>query len=150
MLSPDHWARVTELFGELADLSPAERASRLASLGADEVELRNELEELLRAADSVGDRFDESPARAAAEATQPSMTGQRVGAYQIVREVGRGGMGSLRVAGGRAVPSGRQQMVPAMPASVKPSRVRRERNAAAEHRNLPDSGGGYRQGQPYS
>lgn len=60
-------------------------------------ELRREVESLLETEAEVGD-FIETPVFRIHGDTEPLALGQRVGAYRIVRELGRGGMGSVYLA----------------------------------------------------
>ncbi|MFG0320605.1 MAG: protein kinase, partial [Planctomycetota bacterium JB042] len=89
-------ARVRAWFAELSALEPAARRERLAECDDDDV--RREVESLL-AFDEEGEsdlrpsRFD-VPSGVVAP-TAPSPPPDRIGAYRIVRLVGRGGMGRV-------------------------------------------------------
>jgi serine/threonine protein kinase/Tol biopolymer transport system component/tetratricopeptide (TPR) repeat protein len=110
-MSPERWQQVEEIFSAAVDLpAGAERAAFLAArCGADE-ELRQEVENLLRADEEAGafiaePAFDvravtsiEREAQAAAAEMETPMTGRRIGNYKVVREIGRGGMGSVYLA----------------------------------------------------
>ncbi|HMX28279.1 MAG TPA: hypothetical protein PKC13_22015, partial [Blastocatellia bacterium] len=87
------WKRVRELFDAALERPAAERAAWLAqSCGGDEA-LQANVEQLLQAEGEL-EGFLDTPVLAQLE-EQPTreLTGQRVGAYQVVRELGRGGMG---------------------------------------------------------
>ena len=89
------WERVSPLLDELLDLDPAPRAERLTALRGEDPELGAELSEMLQRLDALEhDSFLQSPAKL----PDPGMAGQTVGAYTIVRELGRGGMGSVWLA----------------------------------------------------
>lgn len=89
------WERVSPLLDELLDLDPAPRAERLAALHGQDAALGAELSEMLQRLDALEhDSFLQSPAKL----PEPGMAGQTLGAYTIVRELGRGGMGSVWLA----------------------------------------------------
>ena len=89
------WERVSPVLDELLDLDPAPRAERLSALRAEDPGLGAELSDMLQRLDVLEhDSFLQSPARL----PDPGMAGQTVGAYTIVRELGRGGMGSVWLA----------------------------------------------------
>ncbi len=93
---PRRWERVTEAFGELAELSAGERTDALRTLETADPAVHAEVVSLLASSDSVGDRFDQ-PGFVAdlADLEQPSLSGRRIGPYVISREIGRGGMGAV-------------------------------------------------------
>jgi serine/threonine protein kinase len=89
------WERVSPLLDELLDLDPTPRAERLAALRGQDPALGAELAEMLQRLDVLEhDSFLQSPAKL----PEPGMAGQTLGAYTIVRELGRGGMGSVWLA----------------------------------------------------
>ena len=99
--TPARWRRVRETFDAVADLPPDERERALVSLcvtpdGELDRDLHSEVEALL-SADASGSDLDRAAADAAADLVDPSgdalAEGDRVGAWRVVREIGRGGMG---------------------------------------------------------
>ena len=94
------WPVVVDLFNKLCDLPPAERQARLATLGEQSADTLEELRTLLAAHDSVGERFSQ-PASALLNAPVPEesvpeiVPGTVLGAYEIVRRIGEGGMGTV-------------------------------------------------------
>ncbi|MFN7978669.1 MAG: serine/threonine-protein kinase [Vicinamibacterales bacterium] len=93
-MTPERWARVTELFEQATARPAAERATWLAT-ACDDAELRAEVEAMLAAYDT-DPAFLEQPTDMAAameEAVADVLVGRRLGAYRLVREIGRGGMG---------------------------------------------------------
>ena len=93
-LTPEAWAKITELFGELHALSMADRQARLAALALADSAIAAEVASLLEA-DSDAAFLDVDAAGAFARIAEPAsrLLGQTVGAYRIEREIGRGGMG---------------------------------------------------------
>lgn len=81
---------VTDLFQEACDISPAERTAFLDDRCGGDDELRRSVERLLEH-DTVGQGFLEPSNGAAAPA--PSKPIRRVGRYDVVAEIGSGGMG---------------------------------------------------------
>ncbi|HZH30094.1 MAG TPA: protein kinase [Pyrinomonadaceae bacterium] len=111
-MTPERWKQVEELFQAALDLPRDERPKFIAEAGADDDALRRQVEALIAQYEEAGD-FIEAPAfavngfnpgSAAFRTTQPTdiendpMAGARVGAYKIVREIGRGGMGAVYLA----------------------------------------------------
>jgi predicted Ser/Thr protein kinase/tetratricopeptide (TPR) repeat protein len=98
------WQRIEELLDAALDAGPARRAAFLdESCGGDET-LRAELERLLQA-HHIADGFLDRPAHELAgpllldlPAFGPMAPGARVGAYRVVRELGRGGMAVVYLA----------------------------------------------------
>jgi WD40 repeat protein/serine/threonine protein kinase len=98
----DHWQRVRDAFEAAREMAPAERAAYLAEACHDDGLVRAEAQALLFAYEAAGD-FIEEPAMAKVvgllrDAPVASATGRRIGPYEIVREIGRGGMGVVYLA----------------------------------------------------
>src|SRR6266567_5320046 len=99
-MTPDRWRRVKELFGQACERAPEQRGAFLAdTCGADE-ELRNEVSSLLESYREKGGLLDNPAAAAfaAAPAQMDPLMGRTFGSYQIIRQIGRGGMGSVYLA----------------------------------------------------
>ncbi len=99
--SAGSWQRVEELFHDAVDLPASEREAFLVrECGADE-DLRRQVEALL-AADSTSESVVEEGVVAAFDSeddAQPSQAvPERVGAYRVVREIGRGGLATVFLA----------------------------------------------------
>jgi Tol biopolymer transport system component/serine/threonine protein kinase/tetratricopeptide (TPR) repeat protein len=111
-MTPERWKQVEELFQAALDLPSDERPEFIAQVGAGDEALRKQVEALVAQYEEAGD-FIEAPAFAVNgfnpgstpfRTSQPTdfeddpMAGARVGAYKIVREIGRGGMGAVYLA----------------------------------------------------
>jgi non-specific serine/threonine protein kinase/serine/threonine-protein kinase len=117
-MNPERWARVEEIFQEALDCPPAERASFIEEQCGSDSELRAQIENLV-GNHSTGNPFLESPIWTdslffrttlkdkIAESIEDEIDfaderdtifGQRIGAYWLEREIGRGGMGIVFLA----------------------------------------------------
>jgi serine/threonine-protein kinase len=96
----ERWTRVKEVFSSVVDLDAAGRECLLDDLCGTDDELRREVLALLASNDEVED-FIEQPAFAAPGALESEIdlsSNRRLGPYRIVREIGRGGMGTVFLA----------------------------------------------------
>ena len=106
LMTPDQWRAVKAIVAEALDLPESERVAFLALRCGDDVSLRTEAGSLLESSMTAIDRFETplltQPALHAllADATEPggSFVGDRIGAYRILEEIGRGGMGAAYLA----------------------------------------------------
>jgi tetratricopeptide (TPR) repeat protein len=92
-MTPQAWARLTELFGQALDLSADGRQALLRELGARDAVAATELESLLAAHDRPGEFLPDLPSELA-----PDFSGRVVGAYRLIRLLGAGGMGAVYLA----------------------------------------------------
>jgi serine/threonine protein kinase len=101
MKTPESMERLEELFHEAAGLDPQQRADFMTRLRAASPELGAAVESLI-AAHERPDSFIDSPAYELGDSitTPPPalVAGQLVGHYQIVRPLGKGGMGEVYLA----------------------------------------------------
>lgn len=149
-------ARIETLFAALVECSPTQRAARLAELEADEPTLATELRSLLAAADRA-EGFLSHPHPHIGHETGSDFIGQHIGAYRIIRELGRGGMGAVFLAE-RADGQYHQQVAlklirPGVHSNLYVQRFRAERQVLARLNHpyiarLLD-GGSLDDGQPY-
>jgi len=96
-VTPERWQRITEAFHELSAMDEAGQAARLAELGHDDPSLRDELAGLLDAASAATeDSFlEDAPPMPRDLAGAALAAGDRLGPYQLIAEIGRGGMGTV-------------------------------------------------------
>jgi eukaryotic-like serine/threonine-protein kinase len=93
--TPAQWARVTEVFGEVQHIDPLEREARINELVAGDPVLAEEVLSLLNAADETEGILNGVAIHAVSSmrAQASRLIGQTLGAFTIIREIGRGGMG---------------------------------------------------------
>ncbi len=98
----EQWDQLKKLFRAAIEHEPAQRAAYLDQACAGDSALREEIESLLASHDHA-ESFIETPAFAhgvvtMAETLPEQIAGQRIGSYQLVREIGHGGMGTVYLA----------------------------------------------------
>jgi serine/threonine protein kinase/Tol biopolymer transport system component/tetratricopeptide (TPR) repeat protein len=152
------WKQVIDIFSAALEVDAAARDSFLASRCGDDQELRKNVEALLSSHDRAGD-FIEQPVLASGqlEDVLRENEGRRIGAYKIVSELGRGGMGDVYLA--VRVDNEFQQQVaikfirPGMASDYLVRRFRNERQILANlnHANIARllDGGTTDEGLPY-
>ncbi|HEY2736840.1 MAG TPA: serine/threonine-protein kinase [Thermoanaerobaculia bacterium] len=94
----DRFRLIDTLFGRALEKPPAEREAFLAAACAGDADLRREVERLLAADGQAGTFFDHPPALPALPEDTAFHLPARLGAYQLLREIGRGGMGTVYLA----------------------------------------------------
>src|SRR5208283_1687854 len=91
----ERWKQVEELF-EAAQQRPVEqRAEFLRQACPDDPELRAEVESLLKAAESRDPLLDGSPLSSVEERGPALKPGDKLGSFQIIALIGKGGMGEV-------------------------------------------------------
>lgn len=94
-----NWQHVQNIFHAVADLPAGEQQRMLHELCAGDTELQHEVQSLLDADCESAMTIDSAiQGVAGALLDPPAEAGQRFGVYRIVREIGRGGMGSVYLA----------------------------------------------------
>lgn len=94
-MNPERWHQVKQILADVILLDPAERSTSLDRVCGADLELREELRSLLSSHEQAGTGFLEDPAVQSVYVPPPTRAGRRIGAYQVVSEIGRGGMGEV-------------------------------------------------------
>jgi serine/threonine protein kinase/tetratricopeptide (TPR) repeat protein len=154
---PEKWEQVKELFALAQEREPRERSNFLRQACAGDDSLRAEVESLLSSLDGAGSFLEDCPAANLLSEQSREIAGKKIGAYRILREIGRGGMAVVYL-GERDDQSYRKHVAIKM---VKPGidteqilhRFRNERQtlAALDHSNIVKllDGGSTEDGSPY-
>jgi len=104
-MTADSWSEVERVLGDALDCAPADRDTFVLRACAGRPELAAEVRALLAEHDRGGplDALDALDASGRQTDAEPSLAGRLAGPYRLVREIGRGAMGSiwLRLSGCR-------------------------------------------------
>jgi len=136
-MTPEQWRKISELFEAALDSPPDQRVAFLEAACAGDPEVQRRVEAML-VADEQADLLMDRPAYNAVHPSGPSMvsqddsqtfSGEMIGDYRLIRELGRGGMGTVYLAYDTRL--GRQAALKLLPSRLNsPERVRRlEREA---------------------
>ncbi|HLL73922.1 MAG TPA: protein kinase [Pyrinomonadaceae bacterium] len=116
-MTPERWQQVKEIFHAALEREPAFRPDFLVRACGADPELRAEVESLISAHED-DESFIDKPALGAGlldEAPDVLRPGQRFGDYEIVKRIGRGGMGEVYLATERTL--GRKVALKLLPAA---------------------------------
>lgn len=98
-MNTSNWEKAKEIFGDALQLAPVDRPGFLDQACDGDVQTRREIESLLSSYDQA-ESFMETPA--VAETTEAQTRelepGARFGQYEIIRQIGAGGMGKVYLA----------------------------------------------------
>jgi len=157
-MNPQQWEAVGQLFEQALGLPGGERTAFVERRCADDSELRREVSSLLASHRQVAGGFvQERIQRAATAFFETTAHPPRVGPYRVIRELGRGGMGTVFLAE-RDDEQYRANVAiklvrPGMDTDFILARFRRERQTLArlQHANISRllDGGTTEQGLPY-
>jgi serine/threonine-protein kinase len=94
----DRWQQVKAVLEKALDLAATERVIFLGDTCQGDGELQREVESLLASEAVIGDFIETPVFQIYGKDPSPLAAGQRLGAYRIVRGIGRGGMGAVYLA----------------------------------------------------
>src|SRR5438874_1366433 len=101
-VTPERWKQIEAIFEQALELKANERAAFVQKSCTGDEELRREVESLLESHASAGGFIDDRSLfiseAGLKDDDEDVRVGQLVGAYRIVREIGRGGMGAVYMA----------------------------------------------------
>jgi eukaryotic-like serine/threonine-protein kinase len=98
-VTPDQWQMVRRIFHEAIELPAGERDAFVQKTAAGDEAVRTEVESLLASHDRAESFIEPTDNQITAVCFDPTsnngMIGRRLGAYEIIREIGQGGMGAV-------------------------------------------------------
>ncbi len=95
-MTPERWQQVKQIFQSAIERPPDERDAFLARACQDNHALRSEVESLISSHNQAGDSIEAMAVEAATEMLSADQTGsivgKQIGHYQVLSQIGRGGM----------------------------------------------------------
>lgn len=167
-MQPERWKLVEQILEEALECAPQEREAYLERACAGDDDLKKEVGTLIHSYEEAGN-FIEEPILPSPLATRhsdtyhtstglrPTMSGRYINAYQLVNEIGRGGMGTVYLAVRTDLPEEKRVAIKLIKRGMDTDfilrRFRRERQilASLTHPNIAEliDGGSTDDGLPY-
>lgn len=97
-MTPERWQEVKAVLDGALERAPSERAAFVVAACGEDEELREEVDSLLDTEAEIGGFLAEPVFATLSGGLDGLEEGRRIGPYQIVREIGRGGMGMVYLA----------------------------------------------------
>jgi non-specific serine/threonine protein kinase/serine/threonine-protein kinase len=98
-MKPERWQRIKSILADALEYQePPARAAFLTEACAGDAALRDEVDSFLAEDPDGLEKFAVGPEAMADHETTKTNTGRRLGAYELLRELGRGGMGTVWLA----------------------------------------------------
>src|SRR5574341_1791183 len=98
-MTPERFQKAGDLYDQALELEPERRDAFLREACADDEELRREVESLLAAHENAEGFIDQPAIEIAASLfahqTSGSIEGKKIGNYQVLTLLGKGGMGEV-------------------------------------------------------
>lgn len=161
-MDPESWEQVKQIFAEACELPEEARPAFLAEACTGDPDVRREIESLLAAQSGIGASFLAEPAAGEVlgligQREIAEWIGRRIGAYQVLAELGSGGMGTVFLAARADDEFKRRVAIKIIRRGLNRaeivSRFRQERQilASLEHPNIARlfDGGATEEGLPY-
>lgn len=122
--SVNEWRRISDLFHAAVERDPANRAAFLDDACPDPA-LRREVDSLIANHEAATDFLERPAIETAPELLDAAVPGQRIAHYEVLREIGRGGMGVIYLAEDTRL--ARRVVLKVLPPAFAADHARRER-----------------------